>query len=271
MIKKQVEIKTVRNLEAIELNDKFAVAKLEVIITHNGFEKKHETQGVADINSLNVWDGVNENIYNTYALMDSSVIEKYRKYGIPGAIFAEFDWDDKDLKKLVSKTPFTDYKKGLEKRQVFMSLSQLDHSLTLLDGTVISKAFNYNYINSNLDNSKYDLEKVADILSKRDDILFLNKKTDKFLQSPLTDEQCSNLIQEIPYYNAEEDKKEYLNFFVSLPQEKFDQMIVDIGKGYSSYQAFSYILEHDLLGIKSAKLVNKEEVNKEKPKNKFRK
>lgn len=268
MIKKQVESKIVRKLEAIELNEYLAVAKLEVITTLNGVETKTQKEGVADISVLNKWEGGSESVFNSYDLVDNSVLEKYKKYGMPSPVFASVDWDYDNLEKHTSKTPYSDYKNGKAIDKQFILLSGYDHSLTLIDKTVVSKPMHFSYIEAQIDNVNYDLEKLAELLYKRNDIIFYNDK--ELFHTPLKEEDCKEIIQDIPYYNADGGKTETIEFFFALPQEQFDQMRKELGKRDGTHERFAYIKKNDLLGIESASLVQEERIVTEKKKSKFR-
>lgn len=268
MIKKQVESTILRKLEAIELSDTLAVAKLEVITTLNSVATKEQKEGVADISELNKWNGGTEGIFNQYSLVDKVVVEKYRKYGMPSNVFASVGWDYDDLEKATSKTPYTDFKNGKVEDKQFVLISGYDHSMHLMDGTVVSKPMHFSYIEAQIDNTNYDLEKLAELLYKRDDIIFYNDR--ELMHSPLSEEDCKNIIQDIPYYNAEGGRTETIEFFFALPQEQFDQMRKDLGKKDSTHERFDYIKKHDLLGIEAASLNRDVEPVPEKKKNKFR-
>ena len=268
MIKKQVESKILRKLDAIELNDKSAVVKLEVITTLNTVETKVQTEGVSEISELNKWNGGAESIFNGYSLLDNSAVKKYKKYGMPSPAFSSVDWDYDDLKKAISKTPYSDFKNGKTEGKQFVLISWYDHSLTLLDGTVVSKPMHFNYIEGQIDNTNYDLEKLAELLYERDDIIFYDDR--EIMHAPITEKECKNIIQDIPYCNAENGRTETINFLFTLPQEQFDQMKKDLGERDGTYERFQYIKKNDLLEIESASLVQDVKAVKEKKINKFR-
>lgn len=242
-----------KTIEFIPINSSMGVFKLSTETSHESSVAKEDLEGVAELEVLRNWNGIDEKIHNGFLLLSNDVLDKYKKYGMCSDHFMHQKWTFKDLNDAIDKTPFTSVKFGNMENKQFMKLSSYDHSLTLLDGTIISKPLYFNYIEARIDNARYDLEQLAEIIHKRSDIVFWNKNG--LVQGPLTDAQCEGLISEIPHYNQDVGCNETLEFIWALPQEEFDKMNKELGHKVSTNDMFRYIAKHDLLGIETAKIV----------------
>lgn len=254
-----------KKIKALPINETMCVYKLHTQSTLKGVIIEDIKEGVCDIKTVENWDGRNTNISNGFCLTNNLAIDKYKKYGMYGSHLIKEKWSYEDWYKLVDKKPFTSFSKGQTKEKQFAKLSIADHSLTLFDGTLVSKIIDFDYIYGQIDNSVYDLEKLAEKIYQRSDILFLIDQS--WVQGPLNDEQCSKIIKDIPYYNATEDQVEYIHFKYQMNQESYTKMLKEIEKKESFY---SYIEKHDLLGINETKKIKVEEIPFVKKKSKFR-
>lgn len=268
MAKIEVKNSIVKSLDTVSINDKMSVFLLEITTNKNGVESKVQKEGVGDTLVVQAWDGINEDIHNGFRYFDKSALEKYKKYGYVAPHFSKEKWDYSDVNAAIDQNPYTSYiNKNIEDR-ILMKLSSWDHSLTLENGTEVSRPYYFDYIDAHITDAHYDLEALAEIIHKRKDIVFLTKSS--VMQGPLTDEQCKEIILEVPHYNRDCDK-EFLNFLWALPQDKFDKMKQELPEKHTHGDIFRYIKKHDLLGIEITDITPKVQEIIVTPKNKFRK
>lgn len=129
------------------------------------------------------------------------------------------------------------------------------HMVFDTDGVPIPVARYFDYIGSGLHNGYYQLKKVVEILSVRDDIYFLDGHG-YYLDS---DERK---ILDIPHYNAEKDQTKFLNFIWAPSQEEYVKlwkMCLSMETEYASTRFNEAIKELDSLGIEVARKPKKVE------------
>jgi hypothetical protein len=93
------------------------------------------------------------------------------------------------------------------------------------------------YIQSNIDNCSYDLQKALKILGARKDVYLVS----------------SNKVEPIPYYNAEPGRSEYIPFWWRPSVKDYRKMwklCKKLSKEFPSCEMHQAIFELDLLGLR---------------------
>jgi len=131
-------------------------------------------------------------------------------------------------------------------------------------GEIFCEPFIMDYIQAKLNNETYKLDDLVDHLKARDDIAFIVKKEreEKLLKCPLKDNdpELSSIIQDIPYYNADEERSEFINV-VYYPKSKDAQKILDFkSHAKSDYIDVSYFVVKEILGAKAFTVLSPEPI-----------
>lgn len=95
-----------------------------------------------------------------------------------------------------------------------------NHNCYKADGSLIPKAIYFDYMSGQTDNQHYDLEKLLEVLKNRSDIHFHEEG-----------------IIEIPYYNSEPERNQYIKFNWIPTDEDFariEKFLPDTFKRYES-------------------------------------
>lgn len=131
----------------------------------------------------------------------------------------------------------------IEKRSVFEYASQdreggvvrADHyNGTWMngDGSLIPVGIHFDYTDGMIDNAHYDLTRVLEILSKRDDITWVDQR-----------------VKRIPSYNASETRSQYLEFWWTPSLEQYEAY-----RAVQCWSRHSVVFDQDMLGIREAAL-----------------
>lgn len=108
-----------------------------------------------------------------------------------------------------------------------------------LDDEIMPTAVWFDYIDAYIENTRYDLSKVVDILRERDDIVFPESR------DHWTVDKDRPEIQRIPYYNADGGRTTYVPFFWLPTMEAMKLLEADMSNRYKT------IFEQDLLGLRA--------------------
>lgn len=129
-------------------------------------------------------------------------------------------------------------------------LVELDHSShTIRDrhGNTLPVGIMFDYINSHIDESNYDLPKLFEHLSAREDVLVMVGDGD-IRSKPQDWEKAKNFKQalfKIPYYNAEPGRTRSIQFIWQPSAEDY-RKVLDKDNGMRHWK----IIESDVLGIR---------------------
>lgn len=108
-----------------------------------------------------------------------------------------------------------------EPGHIFVQFIENKNSLRVIkdkDNNFIGEPMNFDYIGAKLDNGSYDLDVLVEYLMQRDDVAFVTSdkysyNKNRLLKCPLKgdEEGVQDIISDIPHYNAEEDRTEYIS------------------------------------------------------------
>ena len=116
-------------------------------------------------------------------------------------------------------------------------------------GAFLPVAQEFDYIHARMDNVHYDLKKVVELLSNRNDITFVSDDhevlDDKF-----------DFIQQIPSYNATENRWQCLRFYWAPTTDDYRKVMAKVGKkicetGVSPMRFFWAAEDLDILGLRA--------------------
>lgn len=116
------------------------------------------------------------------------------------------------------------------------------HRAKTMSGEFIPQAvhFDYMYSNGGLDNERYDLDEILEVLKDRKDIIWLNGK-DRLRKGEILLPEVSK----IPYYNATEESNKQLDFLWVPSDEDFAKVGVT-EKEWKHYEIMKKIFGYDL-------------------------
>lgn len=110
-----------------------------------------------------------------------------------------------------------------------------------LNDEIVPTGMAFDYIQSHVENSRYDLAKVVDILRQRDDVFFAEGEDREYWQ---IDKERPE-IKSIPYYNRESGRSAYVPF-IWLPSPEIMKVLeADMSNRYK------IVFEQDLLGLRA--------------------
>lgn len=127
-----------------------------------------------------------------------------------------------------------------------------DHSFYRIDGSFMPTGVMFTYLNESMCSRSYDLDKVVEILSKRDDITFINCSERGTYGKPMPELVLDEpKITPVPHYNSDCGSEIRFAYTPTEEQAKRIDAIRQEAKNYLSVS--SVILTEDMLGIKGAK------------------
>jgi len=116
-------------------------------------------------------------------------------------------------------------------------------------GKVLPTALVFDYISSSIDESRFDLDKLSDILLKRNDItIYKDDSSQKITKK-------SDAIYNIPYYNSEQGKEKSIQFIWHPNQKDMEAVwnfAQNFNKKYPSTELHSAFYALDIAGLKDA-------------------
>lgn len=156
-----------------------------------------------------------------------------------------------------SPTAFEQYKHLLSLPDLKKNLVIVDfgsHQLRNLDDQYLPTATFFSYIENRLSEGSHDLDKVVRLFQFRSDIVVVDEKKlqNKDLFKSLADgvdvsASRGKEIFEIPYYNAEEDRTQSVQFLWQPEKEDFQEMMGAYDGKYKSIHQMAR--DHDIFGL----------------------
>lgn len=198
---------------------------------------------------------INNKPYNRKIL--SLVSEKdLKKLRLEG--YSRFVCNKKNVNKLNTAT----YDEYIQNEYTPKNLVEIDngsHLIFDINGNILPTAIYCDYIKSRIDESSYDLEKLAEHLLARKDILIIEDTRiyddeDIFKYKAKSVEDA---IYSIPYYNAEEGRTKSINFLWQPNKKDFQKVWKACqrpGEKYPSCRIVDRIFDLDILDIKQYSL-----------------
>ena len=210
-----------RNLSIVKhINDKYVLYKDENKITVDDRKANvSSVYGVTTIDKLMRVRGCDEVPYRIN-IADDKKKEPYIVMSIPAD-------DLEKLKKGVVRFGHYDFSFGVEDNtdtdMVYVLVRTYDFSMRDMDEKLIPLPISLNYIDGNLDNKHYDLDKVLEVIKDN---------PSRFVTSDGGD---ANLIKihNIPYYNADEDRTKFIDCKYLPTDEEYSEYFY--GKHYLRY------------------------------------
>ena len=210
-----------RSLSVIKyINDKYVLYKDENKITVDDRNPNvSSVYGVTTIDKLRKVKGYDEVPYLINVDGDNKK-EPYTVMSIPSG-------DLEKLKKGVIHFGNYDFPWGIEENlgddMVYVLVRTYDFTMRDMDEKLIPLPISLNYIDGNLDNKHYDLDKVLEVIKDN---------PSRFVTSDGGD---ANLIKihNIPYYNADEDRTKFIDCKYLPTDEEYSEYVY--GKHYLRY------------------------------------
>lgn len=122
-----------------------------------------------------------------------------------------------------------------EPGHMFVQFIENKNSLRVIkdkDNNFIAEPMTFDYIGAKLDNGSYDLDVLIEHLMKRDDVAFVSNNKypynkNRLLKCPLKgdEEGLQDIIGDIPHYNAEEDRTEFISLVYYPKSEDIIKMM----------------------------------------------
>ena len=211
-----------RNLSIVKhINDKYVLYKDENKITvDDGKPKVDSVYGVTTIDKLRKVKGYDEVPY-LINVDDDKKKEPYTVMSIPRG-------DLEKLKKGVIHFGHYDFPLGIEDNagtaMLYVIGRTYDFTIRDMDEKFIPLPISLNYIDGNLDNKHYDLDKVLEIIKAN---------PSRFVTSDGGDASLIK-ISNIPYYNADDDRTKFIDCKYLPTAEEYSEYVY--GKHYFRYE-----------------------------------
>lgn len=238
-------LSTITNVSHFENSKDLYVVKLGIEQIITGDKNSQSTHVWEKIINQEFIEKLNENIsqYEVLAkqytlpkdtlLVNKEFLSILKQYGNDNYIFKLDSLAEKNLNDFISKTPYTDIDK--EDMILIQSIGTVYGKKVYKDihNMLYIEPFRFNYVDGNLDNDTYDLERLVNHLSKRDDITFILEGRHKAVaKCPITDENVQ-IVQSIPSYNRTEERTHSISFIYYPKQEDIMEiMALDIQDSY---------------------------------------
>lgn len=197
-----VEARHAIKVDAIEvLPGRFAFRYNEEV-TRTGAKPRHEKrQGIASAGQLkNLRAGKGKDSFEGFMGHTDADVDAIRRFG-----YLAISHDNYSFAKRV--VPAFDWIEHGGSPDNLLRFDSWDHSFWSLDGSLFPSAIYFGYIDARIDNRTYDLEKLVEILQKRDDVTIL-----------AASEEWDSRVRQLRY------KKHTLDDLVALPGEEIDQI-----------------------------------------------
>jgi len=145
-----------------------------------------------------------------------------------------------------------------------------NHFVSHLDGTPVPIGLRADYIShGRISNANYNLNKLVEILSKRDDIVFIVEKGYRASEKvkDISNYKTRDIISDIPYYNAESNRNKTVVFEWHPSKKDITTVYNNLNernpKFKTSDQLWRSIFETDILGLRSGGAALCEEYHKD--------
>lgn len=211
-----------RNLSIVKnINEKYVLYKDENKITvDDGEPNVSSVYGVTTIDKLRKVNGYDEVPY-LINMPDEKKKEPYTVTAIPIG-------DLEKLKKGIIHFGHYDFPWGIEENlgddMVYVLVRTYDFTIRDMDEKLIPLPIGLNYIDGNLDNKHYDLDKVLEIIKAN---------PSRFVASDGGDASLIKIC-DIPYYNADDDRTKFINCKYLPTDEEYSEYVY--GKHYFRYE-----------------------------------
>jgi hypothetical protein len=174
-------------------------------------------------------------------LFDSLLPKLMQELGFSAGLAAT---DDK-ISSALQEQPFTQFVSGQASLEQLVRLDISNHMLFDRHGEVLPVALYFDYIEAAMRDGRYNLERAAEILKKDSRVRFIAEKPQ---QDP------TEVIHEVPYYNAEPGKTKYLQFLF-MPTEADQRQLWKQQQSYGtkspSLEKFHAVFDLDMLGLRA--------------------
>lgn len=208
---------------------KFISTETEVLSSKK--PKKSEEQGIcleSNINQFKCCGTFKPTSKNVYCLYDK---------GFTILRFDGWNWNETHL----SEHPYDDFVSKVVTRKNFVKLDFCSHMAFDLKGNPIPIAIPMDYIEAQLNNRYYNLDKLLKI----------------FLSLERTDIVVHGGIKDIPYYNSEPGRDKYLAVTWTPTKQAYKkvwQKALSYKSDYPSTKIIQAIFDLDILGAKKAQI-----------------
>lgn len=279
-------VSSIVNVEHFQNGNEIYVAKVSSTTITNGFYNNKST----DTNEYIVsQDDLQKLIDHPETKLDKNHAGKLyfvkkeflNDFPLNGTYRKTYDNSTPEYNSYFSKTPLTDMKKNSDK-YTFVQYVSNENDLKIFkdsQGKMYCEPFLLEYINSQLDNRTYKLDDLVEHLMTRNDMAFIinhnqgSYDKDIFAKCPITDnhKHINKIIEDIPYYNAEDDRNETFTVMYYPTPSDIEKLIAYDKQEYAktdSYSIEKFIL-NEIMGAKTFLVAPKEEPAPQ-PKRKFK-
>ena len=184
---------------------------------------------------------------NDYIMLSRASIDKLREAGIMNGL-KESDWNE------MRHNPFDRLIRDISVTNDIYWFDSGTNEVFRLDGSVVSQAISFSYMQGGMSNTRYDLDKMIEHLSMRDDITLIE---DKY--------RPGSFIQSVPAYNNDTGLERHVTFVWHPSDEDYQKIWDHRNAGSPTYQAEVYksVFDLDMLGLREAGCALHEDYYKE--------
>lgn len=233
----------------------YKITNNRVAVEEDGHKSRSRNvrQGFAEADLFEKWVPGRPNTYNegigyNLMLVKDGFLENSRLYGTPGYLF-EKEWSYKICTNMTLDKPFDELKNGASVDNIVMSSFGEDGMLRDLNGDVLPVAVVSDYLqNMFVDNSRYDLEKVVDILWNNPAVVIIN---DRHVVEIIKDKK--NAVQCIESYNSTPDKNLHIRFLWRPTTDEYRELWekqLSYKTKYPSTEIGRAMFDLDILGLR---------------------
>lgn len=167
--------------------------------------------------------------------------------GVGSAMMSEDKKKEKEFKRYWEK-PFTILKSGVKVTPAILRM--YDHTLRYVDDPDkhYPGAVRFDYIEASMHNKCYSLKKVLKILSKKSSIR-VEGPNGLIRLKDVPKEELENHITPVPWYNNEDGRREYIEFWWQPTQKEMD-VLADSHNNDRNHDKFKVIFDNDMLGLR---------------------
>lgn len=254
------------DFEAVKLNDEFYLLEEKSTITTTTkcpeWGKDKKSKSITFKNRI-----LNEDEYNSflkgdfdYAKRDFCVLSNEELAELNQNTYYDFFTENRELKyhgRGETNEILSQFALGKYDINNIVIIDHGSHFVSYLDGTPTPVGLRADYIsNGRISNATYDLDKLVEILSKRDDIVFFVEKSYRNHEKmkDISNVNKRDIIIDIPYYNAEAFRDKTVSFQWHPTKADintvYDNMQKRNPKYKTSEELWKSIFETDILGLR---------------------
>lgn len=207
---KLIEYKVKREISKIKISHDISAYKEQIYIDDKLFKTN---EGLA--NNV-ILDNLDSNISidsSKYRLYKAEILEELRNT----LLFHDY----KSIDKFEIENPYSYISINGLKDSITLYVNYSNYNIYNLNGEQCPKAFRFDYNSGSVNNENYNLEEFLEVIKKREDILLYKDE-----------------IQDIPYYNTDEDCYEHIEFNWIPSNEDFNKV-----SNMDNYRAHKYIIK----------------------------